>query len=305
MTDMPDSELDHEVSPTGHLLDEIALYGYRPFSDEADPRPLPEERMAAGAVADMFDALIATMIDTRLEPDLEDLCWSLANLFHRAEFRIQRELDDNEDAQKRSQREQDGSEVKSVELERQIREGIGLIERRNAMEFMREAAADQFEAHFRKAWTPRTGSLVNHRTLTAAMIDSRDFLAAKRRSETEPMLPVGTRIAFTSGPAYQDHNRIWAALDKVLAKYPDMVLFHGGNPTGGEHIASLWARARKITHVPFRPDWNRFKKAAPFRRNDQMLEVLPKAVVACPGNGINANLVDKARKMGISVWAIE
>jgi hypothetical protein len=30
----------------------------------------------AGAVADMFDALIATMIDTRLEPDLEDLLWS-------------------------------------------------------------------------------------------------------------------------------------------------------------------------------------------------------------------------------------
>ena len=104
MTIMPDAEPEHEISPTAHLLDEIALYGYRPFSDEADPRPLPEERIAAGAVADMFDALIATMIDTRLEPDLEDLCWSLANLFHRAEFRIQRELDDNEDAQKRSQR---------------------------------------------------------------------------------------------------------------------------------------------------------------------------------------------------------
>ena len=94
------------------------------------------------AVADMFDALIATMIDTRVEPDVEGLCWSLANLFHRAEFRIQRELDDSEDSQKRSQREQDGSEVKAVELERLIREGIGFIERRNAMEFMREAAAD-------------------------------------------------------------------------------------------------------------------------------------------------------------------
>ncbi len=144
MTITPDSEPEHESSATAHLLDEIALYGYRPFSDEADPRPLPEERIAAGAVADMFDALIATMIDTRLEPDLEDLCWSLANLFHRAEGRIQRELDDNEDAQKRSQREQDGSEVMSVELERLLREGIGLIERRNAMEFMREAASDQF-----------------------------------------------------------------------------------------------------------------------------------------------------------------
>lgn len=298
-------EPDHEVSPTAHLLDEIALYGYRPFSDEADPRPLPDERIATGAVADMFDALIGTMFDTRLEPDLEDLCWSLTNLFYRSEGRIQRELDDNEHAQRRGQREQDGSEVKSVELERLVNEGIGLIERRNAMEFMREAASDQFEAHFRKAWTPRTGSLVNHRALTAAMIDSRDFLAAKRRSETEPLLPTGTRIAFTSGPAYQDHGRIWAVLDKVLAKYPDMVLFHGGNPTGGEHIASLWAHNRKILHVPFRPDWDRFKKAAPFRRNDQILEALPKAVVACPGNGINANLVDKARKLGISVWAID
>lgn len=86
---------------------------------------------------------------------------------------------------------------------------------------------------------------------------------------------------------------------------PDMALFHGRNPTGGEHIASLWARARKITHVPFRPDWERSKKVGPFRRNDQLLDTLPKAVVACPGNGINANLVDKARKMGISVWVIE
>ncbi|MDM7957533.1 MAG: hypothetical protein QUV11_14180, partial [Blastomonas sp.] len=39
-------EPDHEASPTAHLLDEIALFGYRPFSDEADPRPLPEDRLA-------------------------------------------------------------------------------------------------------------------------------------------------------------------------------------------------------------------------------------------------------------------
>ena len=253
----------------------------------------------------MFDALISTMLDTRLEPDLEDLCWSLTNMFHRAGAQLQRELDDNEDAQKQSQREQDGSEVRSVELERLLREGTGLIERRNALEYMREAAADQFEAHFRKTWAPRSGSLVNHRTLTASMIDSRDFVAAKRKAEIEPLLPTGTKIAFTSGPDYQDHQRIWAILDKVHAKYPDMILFHGGNPTGGEHIAALWAKARKVTHVAFRPDWNRFKKAAPFRRNDQMLDTLPKAVIACPGNGINANLVDKARKMGITVWKVE
>src|SRR3546814_8066528 len=54
-----------EVAATSHLLDELALYGYRPFDDEPDPRPLPEARIASGAVADMFDALVATLQDTR------------------------------------------------------------------------------------------------------------------------------------------------------------------------------------------------------------------------------------------------
>ena len=35
-----------------------------------------------------------------------------------------------------------------------------------------------------------------------------------------------------------------------------------------------------------------------------MLEAMPKAVIACPGNGINANLVDKARKLGLKVWKV-
>ena len=109
----------HASSPTDHALTELQLHGYRPFQDEPDPRPLPDARIIVGAVADVFDALIATLGGTRLEPDLEDLIWSTVNLFHRAVERIERTLDDNEQAQRRSQREQDGSEIRSVELERQ------------------------------------------------------------------------------------------------------------------------------------------------------------------------------------------
>ncbi|PRX10910.1 UNVERIFIED_ORG: hypothetical protein BCL66_103320 [Martelella mediterranea] len=32
----------HTSSPTDHVLTELQLYGWRPFQDEADPRPLPE-----------------------------------------------------------------------------------------------------------------------------------------------------------------------------------------------------------------------------------------------------------------------
>ena len=223
------------------------------------------------------------------------------NLFHRAADRIERELDDNEQAQRRLQREQDGSEVRSVELERAIGEGRTLLERRDAFELMRDTAADLYERHARKAWRPHSGSMVNRKTLTAAMIDSRDFLAARRRAETEVMLPAGPKVAFTGGD-FQDVNAIWSALDRVHAKHPDMVLIHGGNPKDAEKIASRWADHRKVPQVAFKPDWAKHQKAAPFKRNDQMLEAMPIGVIAFPGSGISQNLADKARKMGIAVW---
>lgn len=100
-------EPPHTSSPTDHVLAELQLYGYRPFQDEPDPRLLPE----GNAVADIFDALVVTLVDTRLEPDLEDLLRLTVNLFHGAIGRIERELDDNEQAQRRSQKEQDGPEM--------------------------------------------------------------------------------------------------------------------------------------------------------------------------------------------------
>jgi hypothetical protein len=262
------------------------------------PEPDAVERHLNAAVA----GLSAMLNDTRLEDDLPDLLWSFVNLFHRKIDRVERELESNEQAQRKSQNEQDGSEVKSVELERLIGQGISLIERRNAFEFFRDHAAELFEVATASAWRPRIGSMVNHRTLTASMIDSREFLAARRRADTEVLAPAGTRIAFTGGTDCNDHERIWATLDKVRAKHPDMLLLHGGSPRGAERIAACWADNRKVAQVVFKPDWTRHRNAAPFKRNDQMLELLPIGVVVFPGSGITANLADKARKLGIPVW---
>jgi len=298
------TDLDDPASPTGHAITELQLHGYRPFQDEPDPRPLPEGRLIAGAVADIFDALIVSLRDTRLEPDLDDLLWSTVNLFHRATTRIERELDSNEQAQRRGQREQDGSEIRSVELEQLTAQGLTLIERRNVVEYFRDQAAEHFARHTGSHWQPRTGSKVSHRTMTGAMIDSRDFIAARRRAETEVMLPPGPKIAFTGGLDFNDHRLIWDKLDQVRAKHPDMVLLHGGSPKGAERIASRWADHRGITQIAFKPDWVKHSKAAPFKRNDAMLEALPIGVLVTPGSGIQANLADKARRLGIPVWKI-
>lgn len=305
----PSSDPETDAEPAGcataTLLEELARFGYRPFADAPDPRPLPDPDRAAGAVADMADALVATLQDTRLEGDLEDLLWALAHLFHRAEARMQRLLDDNEDAQRASQRVQDGSEVRSVELENLTAEGISLVERRNAMEFLRDCAAAQFALHTGNAWLPHSGSLLRRRILTAAMVDSREFLLEQRRARHETLIPRGTRIAFAGGPECGDHHAIWKALDRVHARHSDMVLLHGGAPKGAERIASCWASQRGVAQILFRPDWNRHGKAAPFKRNDVLLECLPTGLIVFPGSGITANLADKARKMGIPLWRFD
>ncbi|GGB75569.1 DUF2493 domain-containing protein [Glycocaulis alkaliphilus] len=289
-------------SATAAVLEELQLYGYRPFADEPDPRPLPDADALQGAIADIFDALAATLEDTRLEPDVEDLLWSVTNLFHRTAARVDRDLDDNEQAQKRSQREQDGSEIRSVELEALTAQGTTLIERRNAYELMRDIAADHFETHIGQTWRPHSGSRISHRTLTAAMIDSRDYLSAKRRAEIEPLLPSGPRVAFSGGLDVTDHRAIWDALDRVKAKHADMVLLHGGSPKGAEKIAACWADNRKCQQIVFKPDWKRHGKAAPFKRNDALLEAMPIGLILFPGSGITDNLADKAKKLGVPLF---
>jgi len=301
MDHLQDTE-HHARSSTAAVIEELSLYGYRPREDEPDPRPLPDDAILRAALTDIFDALVVALSETRLEPDLETLLWGAVNLFHRAADRAQRDLDDNEDAQRAGQDAQDGSEIRAVELERLIAEGLSHIERRNVFEFARDEAATLFELHTGSAWTPRAGSRVNHKALTSALIDSRDFIAAKRRAETQVLLPEGTRIAFAGGIECNDHRAIWDTLDRALSRHPDMVLLHGGSPKGAERIAACWAESRKVPQVVFKPDWTRHAKAAPFRRNDALLETMPKGVIVFPGSGITENLAEKARRLSLPVW---
>jgi YspA, cpYpsA-related SLOG family len=79
---------------------------------------------------------------------------------------------------------------------------------------------------------------------------------------------------------------------------------HGGSPRGAERIAAAWADNRKVPQIAFKPDWTRHAKAAPFKRNDLLLETLPIGVMVFPGSGISVNLADKAKKLGVPVWKL-
>lgn len=290
------------VSATGRAMEAMALFGHRASDDEPDTRPIPETVELEGVVSSLFSAVTAPLSDTGLEGELPDVLWSLVDVFHRKSDRVQRRLDDNEVRQRTAQEQQDGSEIQSVSLERLIDKGRALLEQRAAFEALRDAAAEEYESFTGSAWRPRSSSMVNHGKMTAASIDSRDFLSAKRRSETEVMLPAGPKIVFAGGTAFNDHVAIWEVLDKVLAKHPGMVLLHGGNQAGAERIAACWAANRQVVEIPFKPQWTSAgDKSAPFKRNDRMLEIMPTGVIVFPGNGITDNLADKAKKLGLKV----
>ena len=155
--------------------------------------------------------------------------------------------------------------------------------------------------HTGDTWRPRYGSHTSQTgKLTSAAIDARDFRRARQDRETRAHLPDGTLVAITGGKEVTDADAIWTTLDRTRARHADMVLLHGGGP-GVEKIAASWAEARGVDQVVCRPDWNAHGKAAPFRRNDELLNLLPKGVIAFPGSGITGNLVDKARQLGIPV----
>jgi hypothetical protein len=80
-----------------------------------------------------------------------------------------------------------------------------------------------------------------------------------------------------------------------------MVLVHGGTDRGAELIVAHWADTRKVVHIAFKPNWDRDRKAGPFKRNDRMLEMLPLGVDSLPGSGITEQMVRKAKELGIGI----
>ena len=62
------------------------------------------------------------------------------------------------------------------------------------------------------------------------------------------------------------------------------------------------ADSREVAQIAFKPDRTRHAKAPPFKRNDAMLYILPIGVIVFAGTGIQDNVADKERKLGIPLY---
>ena len=80
----------------------------------------------------------------------------------------------------------------------------------------------------------------------------------------------------------------------------DLVLVHGGDGKGADRLAAAWAERRKVPQVAFGLE-RRLGSRAGFRRNEQMLSLKPRYLVAFAGNGVLERLVIQAKERGVHV----
>ena len=278
-------------------------------ADQPCTTDVPETDAIEQTLAAVWSDLLALFPDTVLEEDAEEIAWGLVNIFHRAAAKRSSQLDRATDEIRVLLASADGSEVHSAELEQQIARAQAAEAAMIGLEAFREASAQLYINETGSSWRPATGSRPNHsRALTSAVIDGRDFLRARSESrrraamsEGTPVLFAGGRLSFaTADDAKAVADSVWATLDKVHGCVADMVLVHGGDTKGLDRIAAAWAERRKVAQLAFGLD-RRLGSRAGFRRNEQMLSLNPRCLVAFAGNGVLERLVIQAKDKGIHV----
>lgn len=277
-----------------------------------DPRPHPPE----AALLQLGHGLMSELIDLVSETALEDfhtlISESLIGAFHSAAQRIERDADKARDQLAGLIRDFDGSEVLDTEIQettaRARRADVAVL----ALEAIRDAAAANYTTQTGEVWSPWKGSVRASR-VTAAQVDARDAIRACKARRHAGAFPGSTVVAFRAAPhadTAEDAGRIFDALNWAHAQWPDMALATSG-AKGGEKLAIKWAKQKGVTLVLARADFDRNGRAAPFRANDELLELDPVCVLTL-ANTLNAtrgaasqsfgpalNLGQKAEEKGI------
>ena len=116
-----------------------------------------------------------------------------------------------------------------------------------------------------------------------------------------PVIFAGGRLSFpTESEATAFAANLWNTLDRVRDNVADLVLVHGGDSKGVDRLAASWAEQRKVPQVAFSLD-RRLGQRAGFRRNEQMLSLNPRYVIAFAGSGVVERLVIQAKQQRVAV----
>ncbi|GGL35876.1 DUF2493 domain-containing protein [Caulobacter rhizosphaerae] len=283
--------------------------------DDARPHP-PEDALAQLGCCAMTE-LLDLLADTALEDFQTTLAEALIGAFHSAAQRIEREADRARDDLARLVRDFDGSEVADTDLQdatRRTRAGDVAVQ---AVEMIRDAAAQAYGVATGEVWQPWRGNVRASR-VTAAQIEAREAIRAMKARRQRAVDPGAVVVGFRAAPQADtalDAGRIFDALNWARQTWPDMALATTG-ARGGEKLAQKWARSHGVTTVLAKADFDRNGRAAPFRANDELLDLEPVCVLTL-ANSLDAarggdlkpfgpalNLAQKASERGVRCVAV-
>ncbi len=294
----------HDLSSTyEHAFIEHAERAKLSPVDEPEDRDLPDPEQARAAVEMVIATLFDVFRDTRLEPFANDLAWGFVNSFHVVAKRINDREDDAAKELGNLARSFDPSEIYAVQLEDAELLCKTLQSCRDAIECMRDHAAEVYRVETGRPYSPTRGSRVS-KGVTASMIDARNYLAERARERKEMIAPEGPVVVFSGGQQWDDHEMLWNGLDSIKARIPEMILATTAQMKGCDAIAQAWAAARGVKVILFRLDRSLGAKAA-FVRNDRMLGLRPVEAVICDGSGIQMNLAQKLRQAGVPLHVVK
>jgi hypothetical protein len=264
------------------------------------PEPLAVQADCAGIVATIFDLFSGT----RLEPLAAELAWGFVNSFHFVAGKLERREDAVAAELGDLARAPDLSEIYTLAVEEKQLLCQSLAEQREALECMRDYAAEMYRAYSGWTWSPARGTRASTAS-SASQIAAQDFLRARALAQRERHLPQGP-IVVVSGPAqWHDWQALWDRLDQIKARVPHMTLVTTGQRKGVDAIAAAWA-ARPGTQVPVVAYglYGTGKKVA-FTRNRKLAELKPVEALLCEGSGLQANLYQLLRQAGVPIHAFK
>jgi hypothetical protein len=262
------------------------------------PEPVAAQADCAGIIATLFDLFS----DTRLDALAPEIAWGFVNSFHFVAGKLGRREDALAGEIGDLARAPDQSEVFTSQLEDRQLECRSIAEQREAIECMRDYAAEMYRALSGWPWSPARGTRASSAS-SASQIAAQDFLRARALSHRERHHPQGPIVVF-SGPAlWHDWETIWERLDQIRTRVPHMTLVTTGQRKGADAIAAAWAARPEIGVPVVAYGLYGTGPRIAFTRNRKLVELKPVEALLCEGSGLQANLYQLLRDTGVPIHA--
>ena len=117
------------------------------------------------------------------------------------------------------------------------------------------------------------------------------------------------RVLVCGGRDFDDYNLLSSYLVELFVKsllVPEDVTIISGHARGADKLGERFANANNCKLLIFPADWDKYKKAAGFIRNQRMIdEGKPDLVVAFKGGTGTADMVKRAKKHNIRVIEVK